>query len=113
MDFQREQVGSTSVGDSTALVGWYEYLGEEGRYCDVHTSAPVPSDPVPSDDPWGQPSDDPSAQPTDDPWGWLFPTTPPPEVTDPVETPPFYDPVPTETPSQEPYPSDPYIPVGG
>jgi len=39
--------------------------------------------------------------------------TPPPEVTDPVETPPFYDPVPTETPSQEPYPSDPYIPVGG
>ena len=113
VDFQREQVGSTSVGDSTALVGWYEYLGEEGRYCDVHTSEPVPSDPVPSDDPWGQPSDDPSAQPTDDPWGWLFPTTPPPEVTDPVETPPFYDPVPTETPSQEPYPSDPYIPVGG
>lgn len=114
VNFQREQVGSTHVGDSDALVGWYEYLGEEGRYCDVHTSEPLPSDePVPSDDPFVQPTDDPYVQPTDDPWGWLFPSTPTPEISDPVETPPFYDPYPTDEPSQEPYPDEPYIPADG
>ncbi|MCI9288532.1 MAG: transglycosylase [Oscillospiraceae bacterium] len=114
VDFQREQVGSTHVGDSDALVGWYEYLGEEGRYCHVHTSEPVPSEePIPSDDPFVEPTDDPFVEPTDDPWGWLFPSTPTPEVTDPVETPPFYDPYPTEEPSGEVWTEPPYIPVEG
>ena len=114
VDFQREQVGSTHVGDSDALVGWYEYLGEEGRYCHVHTSEPVPSEePIPSDDPFAEPTDDPFVEPTDDPWGWLFPSTPTPDVTDPVATPPFYDPYPTDEPSQEPVTEPPYIPADG
>ena len=52
VDFQREQVGSTYVGDSDALLSFYDTLGEEGKYCHVHTSEPIPSDdPLASDDP--------------------------------------------------------------
>lgn len=77
VDFQREQVGSTHVGDSDALVGWYEYLGEEGRYCHVHTSEPVPSEePIPSDDPFVEPTDDPFVEPTDDPGDGCSPPRP-------------------------------------
>ena len=98
VDFQREQVGSTHVGDSDALVSWYEYLGEEGRYCHVHTSEPIPSDdPLASDDPWSSDNPDASGSPdippdsSPDPW-----TDPTPEPTgDPLF--PFYEPTPEPT----------------
>ena len=98
VDFQREQVGSTYVGDSDALLSFYDTLGEEGKYCHVHTSEPIPSDdPLASDDPWSSDNPDASGSPdippdsSPDPW-----TDPTPEPTgDPLF--PFYEPTPEPT----------------
>jgi len=106
VDHQRELASpSVSVGDADALLGWYDSLPEEGRYCGVHVEGWEPLEPTesldvpvpPSDVPVnsGEPAvtDPPYVEPTLEPW----PTIEPPQ--------PSYDPLPP------PSADVPYVPV--
>lgn len=112
VDFQREVPSSVRVGDSNALLGWYDTL--EHPQCDVHTDEPVPSDPEPSDSPevpptdWPflppEPTDSPIVPPTAEPW----PTPGPYPTFDPLPPEPTFSPIPVD-----PDPGQTFIPAGG
>ena len=108
VDYQREVPASVRVGDSNALLGWYDTL--EHPQCDVHTDEPVPTEPEPSDNPdvqptdWPQQSDNPIVPPTAEPW----PTTEPYPTFDPLPPEPTFSPIPVD-----PDPGQTFIPAGG
>ncbi len=108
VEYERELARSgLRIGDSDALVSWYDVIPEENRYCYVHVDgwepSPEPTEsmdvpPGVTDDPFGPPvppeqSDDPFVQPTQDP-GPIISIEPP--------QPSFEQPTP---------PPDPYVPV--
>mgnify|MGYP002509709952 CR=1 FL=1 len=123
VNFAREKVGNTHVGDTMALLSYYESLPDEVRLCYVHTSEPVPTEtpgPIESEDPFGPPTGEPTPVPTDEPPGWLFP--PSAEVTEPPYVQPSAPVPPSPEPTAEPpgwlfppsaQPSEPaYVPAG-
>ena len=102
VDYQRELARpGLSIGDANALVGWYDSIPEESRYCDVHVDGWVPSPPVESDFPL--PSD------------WPF-NSEDPEVTDTPYVQPSVEPLPSVEPPQPSFdlptpPDEPYVPA--
>lgn len=98
VNFERKlPTASVRVGDSTALLSFYDTLDDPN--CHTHTEFVEPSpEPTESDNPWGWPTDDPFVppEPTDNPI--VPPTQDPGPVIDPPQ--PTIDPI--DPPTNEP-----------
>ena len=100
VDYVRDQVSaSVSVGDSYALISYYDRFSETDRYCNVHDGQPY--------DPSAFDINNPDTWPTEDEWPGFNPED---ETTWPNYVPPVEPSDPPVDPSQPPIePSEPPV----